>query len=108
MGAFLGSGPVLAVGALAMLILGGVALVIGMARGTESEIGGLERLLGGWRALDWPHGVQEDDPESAWALHPIGTAGHPGPADATGPGDRDWPDSPPDADQPTSWIEFLD
>jgi hypothetical protein len=35
----------------------------------QAHVAALGQLFGGWRPLPWPHGVQEDDPEAAWATH---------------------------------------
>ncbi len=49
------------------------ALIRGLApmveSGMRAHIAALGQLFGGWRPLPWPHGVQEDDPEVAWAKH---------------------------------------
>jgi hypothetical protein len=45
------------------------ALLPTVAPGMKAHVAALGQLFGGWRPLPWPHGVQEDDPEAAWATH---------------------------------------
>lgn len=62
--------------ALACLAVGVLvrALVPAMAPGMQAHVAALGQLLGGWRPPPWPRGVQEDDPEVAWAKHGAGRA----------------------------------
>ena len=80
-------------------------------RGLDGTVGGFSVLIGGWRSPRWPTGVQEDDPETAWA-----TRREPRPAppqqarqDSTWTDDP-WFDAGDDDGEPafTSTIELLD
>ena len=85
--------------------LGGFAWVIVMwlsraLHGLDGTVGGLSMLFGGWRSPSWPTGVQEDDPEVAWAVHHRSAEPPPGADPRAGADD----DDPPFA----SWIELID
>jgi len=45
------------------------ALFPSVASGMQAHVAALGQLFGGWRPPSWPRGVQEDDPETAWARH---------------------------------------
>jgi hypothetical protein len=87
---------------LTLIVFGcvaGVALIRGLApmvgSGMRAHVAALGQLFGGWRPLPWPRGVQEDDPEAAWAKH--GERTNPSPArPSTG------------SSPPTASIEYLD
>ena len=55
--------------ALVVFAWAAVAWLARSSKALDWHIGGLSLLLGGWRASSWPSGVQEEDPEVAWATH---------------------------------------
>jgi len=61
-----GTGWIVAVCFTAVVIR---VLLPSVAPGMQAHVAALGELLGGWRPPAWPRGVQEDDPEAAWANH---------------------------------------
>jgi len=81
-------------------------------RGLDGTVSGFSVLLGGWRSPRWPSGVQEDDPEAAWATRrerPPAQTPQLARQDSTWTDDR-WFDAGDDDGEPafTSTIELLD
>jgi hypothetical protein len=77
------------------------ALAPTVGSGMQAHIAALGQLFGGWRPLPWPRGVQEDDPEIAWATHRPAAAGA---RSSAGPA----ADSSPGEPAPGASIEYLD
>jgi hypothetical protein len=61
-----GTAWIVAVG-LAVIVIR--AFLPSVAHGMQAHVAALGQLFGGWRPPSWPQGVQEDDPETAWAKH---------------------------------------
>jgi hypothetical protein len=61
-----GTAWIVAVG-LAVIVIR--ALLPSVAPAMQAHVAALGQLLGGWRPPPWPRGLQEDDPETAWATH---------------------------------------